>query len=357
MDPITQGALGASLPQSLAKRGHIRAAGCLGIVSGIAPDLDVLIFSTTDPLLSLEFHRQFTHSLIFIPIGGLLCALALFGLFQKRLPFSFWYTYLYCSLGYATHAILDACTSYGTLLFWPFSLERIAWDTVSVIDPLVTLPLLLFIWLAARRQQALFAILGIAWVVVYQLLGAYQNQRVINWAEQLITERDHNASQLAAKPTIGNILVWRVIYEHDGQFYAEGVRAGKDILHYPGQSAKKLARAENGNLEPKTLSWLDPNSQQRADIERFRWFSQDYLAIDKRNPLRIIDIRYSLLPTEVSGMWGIEVSPEISGDTNIDKKLTEHIKYTVNRNISAAKRRDFLNMLAGRPLSEKNTHN
>ena len=38
----------------------------------MAPDLDVLFQSPTDPILFLEFHRQFTHSLVFIPIGALL---------------------------------------------------------------------------------------------------------------------------------------------------------------------------------------------------------------------------------------------------------------------------------------------
>ncbi|GAL32009.1 integral membrane protein [Vibrio maritimus] len=41
-------------------------AGALGLLSGLAPDIDVLIRSSHDPLLFLEFHRQFTHSLLFI---------------------------------------------------------------------------------------------------------------------------------------------------------------------------------------------------------------------------------------------------------------------------------------------------
>ena len=48
-------------------------------------------------------------------------------------------------LGYGTNGLLDACTTYGTLLLWPFSNARIAWNNVSVIDPLFTLPLLGFV--------------------------------------------------------------------------------------------------------------------------------------------------------------------------------------------------------------------
>ena len=43
-------------------------------------------------------------------------------------------------MGYATHGLLDSCTSYGTQLFWPFSDVRVAWDTMSIVDPLFTVP-------------------------------------------------------------------------------------------------------------------------------------------------------------------------------------------------------------------------
>ena len=81
MDPITQGALGAALPQSISikwpkhKKNHVALAGFFGMIGGTAADLDVMIFSEIDPLLFLDFHRQFTHSLIFIPFDGLVVAL------------------------------------------------------------------------------------------------------------------------------------------------------------------------------------------------------------------------------------------------------------------------------------------
>ncbi len=89
MDPITQGLVGASLSQSVCKKQDLMAAGVLGILAGMAADLDVLIRSANDPLLFLEFHRQFTHSLLFIPVGGLLCALVLHPLIAKKLGLSF----------------------------------------------------------------------------------------------------------------------------------------------------------------------------------------------------------------------------------------------------------------------------
>ena len=115
MDPITQGALGAALPQATAtsRKGAVALAGCFGFLAGLAADLDVLIRSAEDPMLFLEYHRQFTHSLFFIPLGGLIAATILYCLIGRRLRLSFPRTLLYCTLGYGTHGLLDYATSYG----------------------------------------------------------------------------------------------------------------------------------------------------------------------------------------------------------------------------------------------------
>ena len=113
MDPLTQGAIGAALPQATRNKTHVGIAGALGFLAGLAADADVLIRSESDPLLFLEYHRQFTHALVFIPFGALICAGVFFALARRTL--SFRETYLACLLGYTTHGVLDACTTYGTM--------------------------------------------------------------------------------------------------------------------------------------------------------------------------------------------------------------------------------------------------
>ena len=83
MDPLTQGVLGSAVAQQSANKKNIIIATLFGFLSGLAPDLDIFIRSNHDPLLALEYHRQFTHSLIFIPIGGLICAVIFYYLFAK----------------------------------------------------------------------------------------------------------------------------------------------------------------------------------------------------------------------------------------------------------------------------------
>jgi len=126
MDPLTQSTLGAALPQSVARKPHVGLAMLCGLLAGMAPDLDVFIRSNEDPLLFLEYHRQFTHSLLFIPLGASLVALTLHGLWGRLRGHRFRDIFIFCLLGYATHALLDACTTYGTQLLWPFSDQRFA---------------------------------------------------------------------------------------------------------------------------------------------------------------------------------------------------------------------------------------
>ena len=59
MDPLTQGTVGAAFSQSSADKKNILKISVIGFLAGLAPDLDVLIQSSTDPILFLEYHRQF----------------------------------------------------------------------------------------------------------------------------------------------------------------------------------------------------------------------------------------------------------------------------------------------------------
>ena len=115
MDPVSQGAVGAAFAQSAAKKDNIILIGFIGFLAGLAPDLDVLIQSSDDPILFLEYHRQFSHSLFFISFGSLIVSLVVFPFVKKTMSLKMVYTA--SLLGYATHGLLDACTSYGTQLF------------------------------------------------------------------------------------------------------------------------------------------------------------------------------------------------------------------------------------------------
>lgn len=328
MDPITQSVLGATLSGSFSNKRKVKAATALGCLGGLAPDIDVLFQSPSDPLIFLEFHRGFTHSLMFIPVGALICALLAWHFSRDYLSFK--ETWLFCFLGYATHGLLDACTTYGTQLFWPFSDVRIAWNTVSIIDPLFTLPLIALVMLGVYNRSPVFGRLALVWALTYLSFGVIQRDRAIEAGIALAHDRGHTPIRLEANPGFANLLLWKVVYETEDNFYVDAVRVGLTAKTFPGEEIEKL------DLE-RHFPWLDLASQQAEDIERFRWFSNRYLAVDKRFPNRIIDIRFSILPNTIKALWGIDLNPTANS--------REHVQFTTNRESSNRELSKLLEML------------
>ena len=328
MDPVTQGALGAAATLAIAPRSRVFPAALLGGLSGMAPDLDVLIRSSTDPLLSLEYHRQFTHALLFIPVGGLGCAVALFAFVRTKLGFLT--TYGYCCLGYATHGLLDACTSYGTQLLWPFSTLRVAWNNVSVVDPLLTLPLLALLLLAVFRRAPRLARAGLAWVLLYLAIGLVQRERA-TWAGwELARSRGQTPAAVVAKPSFANLVLWKTIYEYQGIYYVDAVRLLGTSIVFSGQTAPALKLARD-------YPWLTRQTQQARDVERFRWFSEGFIARDPDRPARVIDIRYSVVPNRIEALWGIELDASAPADA--------HARFFTSRELSPEDRAELTQML------------
>lgn len=312
MDPISQGTLGAAFSQTSAPNSQLFKAAVIGALAGMAPDLDVLIRSEQDPLLFLEYHRQFTHSLFFIPIGGILCGLLLHGAFRKRWGLRLRDTLLWSTVGYATHGLLDGCTSYGTQLLWPFSHHRFSWDLISIVDPLFTLPLLVLVGVGAAKRSKTFTLAGIAWIIVYLLFAYVQHERAVAMGHELAESRQHPVQRLEVKPSFANLFVWKVIYETDGVFHVDAVKPGIfDAQFWPGERIHKL------NVS-RDFPWLHPDSQQARDIQRFDRFSAGFTAVDPDHPKHIIDIRYSMLPQEVEALWGIELSRTAARDEHVD---------------------------------------
>ena len=90
---------------------------------------------------------------------------------------------------------------------------------------------------------------------------------------------------------------------------------------------------EKLNLEARFPD-LDVGSKQYIDVERFRWFSDDYLAVDSKN--RIFDMRYSMLPNEIDPMWGITLDLE---------NPLEHVQWWTDRSLTSDERSRFFDLL------------
>jgi len=330
MDIVTQGLAGAVLAQSFSKKSETRIAMVIGFLAGLLADIDALFTqSEVDPLLQLDFHRHFTHSIFFIPFGGLIAALLMWPVLKKVLPFK--RVLLFTTAGYGTSGLIDACTSYGTSLLWPLSDERISWNVISILDPLFSMALIAAIVFAAVKRTPRFAIFGVCFAVSYMLVGFSQHERVELMAMEIAKSRGHEVSRIEIKPTMGNLLLWRSIYESDDHFYIDAFRVGvNDEKIYQGESIKRF--------DPADLPQLERDSVQANDIKRFDFFSDGYIALHQGEIPVIGDIRYSMLPTSSKPIWGIEL------DLTTQQKHTPFNQY---HDTSDSTRQAFIDMLFG----------
>ena len=334
MDPVSQGAVGAAFAQSAAKKENIILIGFIGFLAGLAPDLDVLIRSEDDPILFLEYHRQFSHSLFFIPIGAFFVALFIFPFVRSLISLRM--VYIASFLGYATHGLLDACTSYGTQLFWPFSDQRITWNNISIVDPIFTVPIVILLAIAITKRKRIFSFIAIGWITFYLSLGFIQYERTLSAAMDLANSRGHNAERMTLKPSFGNLILWKSIYQHEETYYVDAIRTVHSSTWCLGESIEMFDYQYH-------LPSLDKDSQQAKDIERFRWFSQDYLGYDDKNSL-VTDIRYSMIPNQIAPMWGLVIDTEQSID--------DHATWWTSRSLDQSQLDLFKEMLSGKKCED-----
>lgn len=147
MDTITHAFAGALLGKGLftTRRAETptefspqaRVAIFAATIGSIFPDVDFFYeIASRDNLAILKYHRYITHSFLLLPLWAVaLTWLVRWGARRFGLaPPSFGWTALATAVGLASHLLLDLVTSFGTMIWSPFSRARPAWDLVFVLD-------------------------------------------------------------------------------------------------------------------------------------------------------------------------------------------------------------------------------
>ena len=303
VDPFTHVLLGANLGYATFRRPLGRMAALAGGLAAFAPDADVFIRSATDPLLAIEHHRGFTHALAFAPFGAAVVA----GLWLIRPAWrirSRWLPlWICCVVGYVSHELLDASTSYGTQLLWPFSKLRAGWDVISIIDPLFTLVLLIGLISAVVRRRVRPAIVSLGLCAAYIGFGVVQHERAARAQHQLAASRGHAIERFEVMPTLANNIVWRTLYTYRKRIYSDRIRVGwwsKPVV----REGWSLPRLDEGMLSAE-----ERTRDTRRSFERFSWFSSQWVARSPTDPSVIADMRYTLSTEAFDPIWGIRFTP------------------------------------------------
>lgn len=308
MDPLTHALLGAATAHALVGSRQNCRIWLIGAVGGLLPDADIFISSASDPLLAIEYHRHFTHSFAFIPLGGLIAASP--WLIQRRQRLNSWAILAAATIGYATHGLLDACTNYGTHLLWPFSTDRTAWHWITTIGPLLTLMLLLGLIFATRRRSRFPAIAALVLSLAYIGNAAVQREHALDVQQPIAASREHTITRADMFPTVGNPFIWRSVYQSENMLYTDRIRVmGSSTPMWKEGSTVALLREQD--LPPDVYQ----DARVRRDFARFNYFSDGWVARATGDSSIIGDARYSLRTDTFEPIWGVRFHPGTSVPT------------------------------------------
>lgn len=306
MDSITQAAFGAVIGERLLGQKLGRSAIGWGALVGTLPDLDILVYPWLDSIAQLYWHRGFSHSIAGIFVGTALLGwiLARFWNREKALQrrkgsvIGLPLVFLFLFLNFASHVLIDCFTVYGTQLLEPFSNQRFGLNNFFIIDPLFTLPLLIWIVAALCRKHprgiapkrlvtaCSVVIAGyVAFSFVAQTMASQRFTREL--AEQGITP-----TRSMVSPTPFNTLIWRGVFETEDAFWI-GYWSVTD-------SAEPLVfkRVEHSR------ELLAPYRGDRG-IECAIWFSENYLLVEPspEGGFLLNDLRFvEFWPEDTNGM-------------------------------------------------------
>lgn len=284
MDSLTQIVLGAAVGEAVLGKKVGNKAMLYGAIAGTIPDLDTIWGKFLDPLTAIEIHRGISHSIVFsivmAPILGWLVA----QLHKKAQAGWKDWSWLFF-WGLVTHPLLDAHTTWGTQLFWPLDL-RLAYQNIFVIDPLYTLPFLIFLILAIRLPKAskkrrkwnnLGLIVSSVYMVLTLVLKGISYQK---FTEALDREKIEYL-QIDTRPAAFNTILWHANIDV-GDAYLLG-----DYSFFDSQ--------------PISFKYVPKDRQLLGDfrnsetIERLDKISNGWYAIEKRDgDLYYNDLRFGV---------------------------------------------------------------
>ncbi|KFN50770.1 metal-dependent hydrolase [Arenimonas composti] len=287
MDSVTHLFLGAALAGAIAPPAHRRAAMLAGAGLQSLPDIDVLPLLFADPVAEMTWHRGPTHSLLLlVPFGFLLWAwLRRRGGRVAAAPGRWLAIILACLL---VHPLLDACTVYGTQLLWPLPVPPAMWATLFIIDPLLSLPLLLAVpvaaWLGMRRQARPWLVAALALNLGYLGWAAVAKLAVEREAARALAARGLADAPRFTVPMPFTTFAWRVVaMTPDG--FLEGERS---LVADRGPLRLRAYRSDTADLAAVA---------GYPAVRRLAWFNHGFMKAQQRDGrLVLTDLRMGAEP-------------------------------------------------------------
>lgn len=227
MDPITHALSGALLARATARSSSqrhseqtnlpLRLQVTAGFIAAAFPDVD-LVLRLIDTLTYLNWHQGPTHSLILLPLWAWLLAWLFPGFSRGRYTWKLFYRP--ACLGLAIHIAGDLITSYGLMLFTPFSTERFSLSLAFVIDPWFSLIIIAGLAASWRYpQQRIPSIVALVGLCGYGIFLWTLHQQAVKIAAQHANAYAMPHAQINVLPQPLSPFHWKIIIRHDDNYH------------------------------------------------------------------------------------------------------------------------------------------
>lgn len=288
MDSLSQIVLGAAVGNQVLGKKMGNKAILYGAIIGTMPDLDVLYGKFLDPLTATEIHRGFSHSTLFFLFLSPILGWILQKLEHKK-GVNFKEATLFSFLILQTHSLLDLFTTWGTQLFWPLE-TRFSLQSIFVIDPLYTLPFLLFLILSMKKnkqdpKRIFWNRTGLIVSTSYLFLTLLVQSIVTNKFEKQLEQDNITYQEIVVKPSPFNIILWTTNIKVDNGYY---------IGDYSFFDTKPI----QFQFIPKQNE-LITEYENEAVIKQLKRISEGWYCItQKENQLLFNDLRFGVMNAE-----------------------------------------------------------
>lgn len=284
MDSITQAILGGAIGESMLGKKLGNKGAIMGAIVATVPDLDVILYLFYDKLEMLSIHRGFSHSITFSLLGAILIAFVLSKIkWFQNVKFKFLLMFAWLCL--FTHMLLDTFTAYGTQLLLPFSNARLGFDSINVVDPVYTVPLIIglvfSVWLfKSRPNRSMFAGYGLLISSLYLIFTLVNKEVVKTHISDRMMDENIEYSSLLTMPVGGASINWY------------GVAKDKDSLYMIKHSilSDTVNPIEVFPIHEEYLSEIDV-----AMADKMRWFSKGFYTVEEENEkIRIYNLQVDM---------------------------------------------------------------
>jgi inner membrane protein len=258
LDTLTHALSGALLARATAPKDaparSIPRRVATGFFACAAPDLDFVI-GYIGPVEYLLTHRGVTHSLVLLPAWALLYSWILAKVLRE--PGGWRALYGVTALALLTHIVGDLITSFGTMIFAPFSDWRAAIGTTFIIDlwfsGIIVAGLVLSAFLYRSRIPAVAASIVLAGYVGFQYI---QQQRALDFGAEYAKSLGLRQAQPTVHPRPVSPFNWTVFVSDEATHrYAHINLARKEARRYqPGDGF--IARLDAAYMPLEQAIWV-----------------------------------------------------------------------------------------------------